>query len=682
MMEVEEPLQTPPHTPSPSPSPAQVTPDASASSDAASPEPRDSPPERRASKKKKPEDPAASARLRLLTVVELCDTEKTHLQTLRYTVEAYLEPIRAQPLLLRGSAVRKIFHNVERVERVSELLCEALLSRVAVWSDSAGIADCFMPLLDKINSVYTSYMENYDKAIRKLFSCKQSNERFAAFLEEVKMRPASSLLDLESRLVTPVQRAPRYLLLLKEYLAHTPPTHSDYEPTTRVRAELEKMARTINESIKKQQNTEKLIELQKRIVNMPKEVRRTLMADHVLIREGPLLKDCRKMRKKRMFWLFSDCLMYGEQVGQSMYSYHRTLLLESAAVQSLADTPDTKNAFEIATSMKSFIVHAETPLLKEAWLVAFNQILNGKATVDEARAQQPSCDGTQKTRWIPDKEFEMCMVCGSKFTVINRRHHCRNCGKIVCSGCSKAKRVLAQRSETKPERVCTFCNDFLDIKSACTFKSTVALRRNTISFTSPGAAVHAAVSAAAAAPSAVPAPASPAPFNYCVPLSGNGNSAAAYATIRPRSMTQGQVRHARSTSVPEARATPPTYLEVNPPHYLVLMTPQHTLVVLQHPNVDPATVAVDELAPAAQRHVPTALTLFVTGRPWAPSVAPPAERYASLLARECPRPQLFSNSTSSTPVPTPLDITPGSRAGAGNVTSNGAFGVLVLCPKV
>eukprot|EP01105_Mastigella_eilhardi_P001754 TRINITY_DN1211_c0_g1_i5.p2 TRINITY_DN1211_c0_g1~~TRINITY_DN1211_c0_g1_i5.p2 ORF type:complete len:153 (+),score=55.75 TRINITY_DN1211_c0_g1_i5:57-515(+) len=147
MMEVEEPLQTPPHTPSPSPSPAQVTPDASASSDAASPEPRDSPPERRASKKKKPEDPAASARLRLLTVVELCDTEKTHLQTLRYTVEAYLEPIRAQPLLLRGSAVRKIFHNVERVERVSELLCEALLSRVAVWSDSAGIADCFMPLV-------------------------------------------------------------------------------------------------------------------------------------------------------------------------------------------------------------------------------------------------------------------------------------------------------------------------------------------------------------------------------------------------------------------------------------------------------------------------------------------------------------------------------------------------------
>lgn len=35
--------------------------------------------------------------------------------------------------------------------------------------------------------------------------------------------------------------------------------------------------------------------------------------------------------------------------------------------------------------------------------------------------------------WIPDNEAPVCMSCKAMFTVVRRRHHCRNCGKVLLS---------------------------------------------------------------------------------------------------------------------------------------------------------------------------------------------------------------------------------------------------------
>ena len=44
-----------------------------------------------------------------------------------------------------------------------------------------------------------------------------------------------------------------------------------------------------------------------------------------------------------------------------------------------------------------------------------------------------------------------------KFTFMNRKHHCRWCGKIFCGPCSKTKRVVPGSANKK--RVCKSCND-------------------------------------------------------------------------------------------------------------------------------------------------------------------------------------------------------------------------------
>ena len=32
--------------------------------------------------------------------------------------------------------------------------------------------------------------------------------------------------------------------------------------------------------------------------------------------------------------------------------------------------------------------------------------------------------------WVPDQQAPRCMACGASFTMVRRRHHCRNCGKV------------------------------------------------------------------------------------------------------------------------------------------------------------------------------------------------------------------------------------------------------------
>jgi hypothetical protein len=44
----------------------------------------------------------------------------------------------------------------------------------------------------------------------------------------------------------------------------------------------------------------------------------------------------------------------------------------------------------------------------------------------------------------------------AQFTVINRRHHCRNCVLIICGNCSKNKFLIPSQS-SKPVRVCDTC---------------------------------------------------------------------------------------------------------------------------------------------------------------------------------------------------------------------------------
>ncbi|XP_053393057.1 uncharacterized protein LOC123562323 [Mercenaria mercenaria] len=62
-----------------------------------------------------------------------------------------------------------------------------------------------------------------------------------------------------------------------------------------------------------------------------------------------------------------------------------------------------------------------------------------------------------KRSWQPDQEAQACPLCKCKFGGLKRRHHCRQCGLVVCNKCCNEKIPLPQLGIEEPEKICESC---------------------------------------------------------------------------------------------------------------------------------------------------------------------------------------------------------------------------------
>ncbi|XP_037823692.1 rabankyrin-5-like [Lucilia sericata] len=61
----------------------------------------------------------------------------------------------------------------------------------------------------------------------------------------------------------------------------------------------------------------------------------------------------------------------------------------------------------------------------------------------------------------PWSESDLCQECNTKFSLTMRKHHCRHCGRVVCSKCSNNDVPILKFGINKPVRVCGVCFDVL-----------------------------------------------------------------------------------------------------------------------------------------------------------------------------------------------------------------------------
>jgi len=113
------------------------------------------------------------------------------------------------------------------------------------------------------------------------------------------------------------------------------------------------------------------------------------------------------------------------------------------------------NAFQITSESKSFIVLADTAEQKKEWLDSIRQAQeDDKLRTETLQRNDGEVTNTAAPVWVPDNEAKTCQLCSTKFTFTNRRHHCRQCGNVVCGPCSDQKKVLPGQGKV---RVCTEC---------------------------------------------------------------------------------------------------------------------------------------------------------------------------------------------------------------------------------
>jgi len=82
--------------------------------------------------------------------------------------------------------------------------------------------------------------------------------------------------------------------------------------------------------------------------------------------------------------------------------------------------------------------------------------------------------------WQQDSEVDSCTICGEAFTTTFRRHHCRQCGKIVCDNCSKGRHRLPRLAKGGKQRVCDMCAKTISENEATGFEEDLAVNEEIV----------------------------------------------------------------------------------------------------------------------------------------------------------------------------------------------------------
>jgi len=205
--------------------------------------------------------------------------------------------------------------------------------------------------------------------------------------------------------------------------------------------------------VKSIENKHKVLAVQKSFTNANAPI--LAVPNRVLLFEGSLIKLCRKVAKKRHFWLFNDILLYGTLTGPNQYKYHRHMPLVNSKCVDLPNDPSRQPyAFQIVTANKSFIVFASNDDEKRTWINKHSKALtmiSKRGSIIQLKKEIKELAPV----WLHDHMSNNCMQCQCVFTVVKRRHHCRKCGRLVCGPCSPKKMVLENLGKAK--RVCSIC---------------------------------------------------------------------------------------------------------------------------------------------------------------------------------------------------------------------------------
>lgn len=174
----------------------------------------------------------------------------------------------------------------------------------------------------------------------------------------------------------------------------------------------------------------------------------------VLIGEGRLMKQSRRGIQPKVFFLFNDVLVYGSIILNGRWHKNQQIIpLEDIQLEDLHDGARMRNQWLIRTPRKSFYVAASSYEEKRAWI---EHMEDCRSRLLQSSGRSPV--STFAVTWIPNQDSAICMRCSEKFTITQRRHHCRKCGLVVCAACSKKRAMIRHIHPTKWLRVCTMCH--------------------------------------------------------------------------------------------------------------------------------------------------------------------------------------------------------------------------------
>lgn len=202
---------------------------------------------------------------RARVATEILSTENVYVKSLKMIKSLFLDPLMAstsspKPLLPLDD-VKSIFSSLEVIVAYNERLLSQLQPRVESWSPNQRLGDIFIQICGFLK-VYTNYIANYNASITTLNRCRTKKDKFSQWLAEAEQKPELNGLKLGALLILPVQRIPRYQLLLSDLSKHTWAAHADYADLLKATTSIQEVAIYLNDKKREADNITKVTEIQ------------------------------------------------------------------------------------------------------------------------------------------------------------------------------------------------------------------------------------------------------------------------------------------------------------------------------------------------------------------------------------------------------------------------------------
>ncbi|KAK7477585.1 hypothetical protein BaRGS_00031190 [Batillaria attramentaria] len=327
-------------------------------------------------------------RRRRKIIRELFETEKAYLHHLELIHKYFYFPLRFN-CILPEDAHAMLFSNVEQIKEVNRTLLELM--------EQSTVGQAFHHL-GPFLKLYSMYANNHEQALTTLQEWMQKSPEFAEFIRTEEARPEVMGLKINALLITPVQRIPRYKLLLEDLLQHTPIDHHDYQQLKEATKQIADIAMHINEHIRQHENFQKMLAIQKCFDSSAPKI---LQPGRVFLKEGPLKKVSRKGGKsfERMFFLFNDVLLYGKprllESGGRSYTCCCVLPIKHCKLERVfvTNTKETDSCaggvFKITCKEESLLLYSDTAGVAQAWSETVEKAIR-KANDDRQTLRKPS----------------------------------------------------------------------------------------------------------------------------------------------------------------------------------------------------------------------------------------------------------------------------------------------------
>uniref|UniRef100_A0A8D3CUH3 FYVE, RhoGEF and PH domain containing 1 n=1 Tax=Scophthalmus maximus TaxID=52904 RepID=A0A8D3CUH3_SCOMX len=399
---------------------------------------------------------------------ELLHTEITYVSKLHLLDQVFcarlLEEARSRSSF-PCEVVQGIFSNICSIYCFhQQFLLPALQKRMEEWDLNPRIGDILQKLAPFLK-MYGEYVKNFDCALELVNTWMERSAQFKTIIQEIQREERCGNLTLQHHMLEPVQRIPRYELLLKDYLHRLPEDAPDHRDAQKSLELIATAAEHSNAAIRKMDRMRKLLKVyellggEEDIVNPTNE----------LIKEGHILKLSNKngTTQDRYLILINDRLLYCvpklRLIGQK-YGVRARIDVDGMEVRHSAAVPRT---FVVSGKHRSLELQARYKLRDGA-----SSLETGPASCVELGKRAPTP--------IREKEVTLCMKCQEPFnSITKRRHHCKACGHVVCGKCSEFRARLSY-DNNRTNRVCVDCYATLvgALPSPATLTSSIQRRRS------------------------------------------------------------------------------------------------------------------------------------------------------------------------------------------------------------